>query len=265
MAKKMGISLHPILAAVLELVVGLLYYTLLMRQTNGWLVVIVVMMRVVWWGLLTEFTFYPQFRSRLNHWLTLIFFNVSNAGMLFLLTQPMARYSMVAASVALSAGSFFLIPPRSDVVLAVAKPERRVRWLMALATVAGLWATIFGLATFQTVTGLYRLMAATFGIGITLLLSSWWWYEYDHTELKRRLLGVVVLAILLAEIVYVLFLLPFGYITNAFLVTWSWYTVWMLIRFYYSKEGIRWSRQRYTLGFNLLVLILILVFVVRWH
>lgn len=265
MTAKNRISLHPRLAAFVELVVAVIFYSLLTRENQIWLVVVLIMLRTAWWGMLTQLTFYPEFRSRLAHLLTLLFFNFAVSGILFLTSQTYARSIVVAVSIILSAGSFFLIPASNEVVLALAKPERRLRWLMAIVTVAGLWGIIFGLNTFQYISGRIAFGIMSVGVLLTAVLSQWWWYEYERLVPSRRLLGAALLGLIVGQIVYVLHLWPLGQLTNTLLATWMWYVVWMIIRFYFSQEGIRWSQHRYTLSLQLVALITLLIFVVRWQ
>jgi len=260
-----AISLHPRLSGVLELVVSALFFAVFVRQNSLWAVLPLGVIRLAWWGALVRVTFYPPFIRRFGHFISLIVFGLASTLVVALTHESWVRLLVIVVSVLLTTSSFFLIPPLPDVVPAVGKRERRTRWLMTLGSIGGLWCTTFALSSFQIVTGRLTVLLVIAVTVLTSALGAWWWYMYELRSRFELLLSGGVLSLVMLEVAATLMLLPFGYLTNTFLCTWIWYDVWMILRFYFSKEGIRWEAQRVALGAQAILFIIILVFVVRWH
>ena len=72
-----------------------------------------------------------------------------------------------------------------------------------------------------------------------------------------------ILGLAMFEIISVVYyFLPFGYFASALLLGWLWYVAQLLIRFYESRTGIIWYRQRWFLLGNA-VAIAVLLYIVR--
>jgi hypothetical protein len=68
----------------------------------------------------------------------------------------------------------------------------------------------------------------------------------------------------LSEMAYVVLLWPLGYFTSGLLLTWMWYIVWLMLRFFISEEGINWNRQRWFLLTNAILVGIFLSLLARW-
>ncbi|MBI2989801.1 MAG: hypothetical protein HYY51_01245 [Candidatus Magasanikbacteria bacterium] len=72
-----------------------------------------------------------------------------------------------------------------------------------------------------------------------------------------------VVALIVAELMWVMRQLPFGYLAMGFLLSWIWYLVQLFIRFHLSEQGILWKKQRLFLALNT-VLYGVVLYVARW-
>ncbi len=95
-------------------------------------------------------------------------------------------------------------------------------------------------------------------------LSYMIWSMYFSFSWKRNWLWISITALVMIELVWVVHLLPFGYLAAGFFVTWVWYVLQLLIRFHFGARGVVWKKQLWFLGSSLVLYILILLFFVRW-
>lgn len=260
------ISLHPKLAATLDLLVGLvfLWFTSAVRGWYG--IVIWIIARLFWWVLLSQLMFYPSYEKRFHHWLSLLFFQVGIAAY-FVFLEPGVAYALISILfIALPFYSFWLVPERADTLPVVAKSHRRWRLMQSVVGVAGLWTGIFALITFQIISErLHSVLTVGAGIIATAFITSWWWYEYKVAVTKKFWLLNALMIVILSELAFVSILLPWGYLVAGLLFGWIWYVLWIMLRFHLSNDGINWSRQRWFVIINGVVFAMFLLFLVRWY
>lgn len=258
------ISLHPKLAAVMDGVVGLVLMLALPKMSSWWLVFFWFSARALWWIVLVQFMYYPPLISRVKHFLSLILFN---AGILFLLifVDWPGGWNMAAAIfIVLPLASFWQVPERADELTVLTKPHRRILFLLVAMSIAGLWSGVEALAVFQVIRGLTLGLVAATAVAAVTLMSGWWWKEYGVAWSAKFFYCLIALGLILLELTGVMLVWPLGYLVSSFLLTWLWYLVWMLFRFYLTPEGIDWRSQRWFLLFNFVLLVLFLGVIVRW-
>ncbi len=260
------ISLHPKLAAGIDVVAALIFLWLV-RYVHGWYGIAVwTLARVLWWVVISQFMFYPSYAKRFHHWLSLFFFQIGIASY-FIFLEPGVAYALACVLfIILPFYSFWLVPEKENTLPVVAKSYRRWRLMQSVAGVAGLATGIFALITYQIISEtLHAILVVGAGVLFTAFISSWWWYEYGAMVNRKFWFLSAFMLFMLGELAYVFLLLPWGYLVAGLVFAWIWYVLWIMIRFHLSSEGIDWKRQRWFLATNLGALALILLFIVRWY
>lgn len=257
------ISLHPKFASIAEGIVALLFLWWLKTPASyvilgSWFVV-----RLGWWIFLVQLTYYPPFMSRWRHCAALA---LSNIGALAFLVfgDVSSMYYIWGLVVGLSVFSFWVIPSRADALSVLEKPHRRAKLFLSLFGIAGVWLAAEASISFQLVSG-WEIIAVVAGAAcFTAVVSLVQWVEYNGTWSARYLVLAGLIFLLLVELAVTLLLWPVGYLSSTFFISWWWYMLSLMIRFYLSRDGINWSRQRTFLVMNGLLMMLFLVFIVRW-
>lgn len=90
------------------------------------------------------------------------------------------------------------------------------------------------------------------------------WKQYFDVPARQFLFWGLLMFVMMIELVWVMRLLPFGYLVLGFFVTWLWYLLQLFIRFHLQPQGIVWRRHRSFLLVNLSVYVILLLFVIRW-
>lgn len=90
------------------------------------------------------------------------------------------------------------------------------------------------------------------------------WRLYFNWPREKFLLWSLLMAMLLWELVWVLQLLPLGYLAAGLFAVWPWYIAQLLVRFQLSPEGIVWRRQVTFLAGNFILYVGLLLFFVKW-
>lgn len=96
------------------------------------------------------------------------------------------------------------------------------------------------------------------------IIAGWWWLEYGVEMNKRFWMWVGFWFMLMIELLWVIQLLPLGYLVSSLLLIWCWYIVWLLARFNLMPEGINWRKQIWFLALNSVLFVSFVLFVVRW-
>ncbi len=258
------ISIHPRFTALLEGVSALVFLWSLPRAVSILALSAWFTARALWWLLLVYTMYFPTFLKRIEHWQALILFH-GGIVLLYLFTdQPVLRSGLLALSLLGSVVSFWLVPSRSSDLSVVAKPYRRFKMLMGIFGVAGIWVMIKALEIFQALPRTYIIPLVIGGIFATTLISVWGWREYTLSYSRKLLVSVLVMVFVVSEMAYVVLLWPLGYFTSGLLLTWLWYIVWLMLRFFISEEGIDWNRQRWFLLTNAVLIGIFLSLLARW-
>ncbi len=259
------ISLHPCVAAGFELLIGGLFLWWLRNLTSPLILVLWIVLRAVIAAVFVYgAVYYPPTMRRSQHYGTLIIFYIGLLGYLLFLDWPPAWYILGGSLVIFPAVSFWLIPSEPSSLSFVQKPFRRWCFLMTVMSIAGFWNGLIALFTFQIITLHYWwlvLVVSAFTAG----LGGWWWLAYELPRGRRWWLSLATLFFVMSEFTLGLLLWPLGYFGSSLLLTWWWYVLWLILRFYNSPEGIIWRRQTYFLAANIVLTIIYLIFIIRWH
>ncbi len=259
-----NLSLHPKLAAVLDVVVNILMLWRVLQINSWWTLLILIMLRVGAWALLIRLVYYPPEVSRFRHFFSLLVFMFGALAVMLFVDWRYSWYLLGGFFVVLPMFSFWLLPAQEDKLFLISKHHRRWLFLMNVFGVGGLWNGLTAMVAFQVlnISSWYLILPM---VMISVLVAVWWWREYGLNSDRKFWTWTVMFVLLLVEMSWVILLNPFGNFAQGLILTWIWYILWLVTRFYLSKEGIDWKKQRWFLSINLALLILFLVFLVRWN
>lgn len=139
---------------------------------------------------------------------------------------------------------------------------RRTSMMLWVFVAYGLVTSLYALAQFFP--GIPFWLIAVLG-GALLSVIAWMvWRMYVDLPFSRAVLWMVILALVMIEYMWVLYLLPFSFTTSGFLVVWVWYIIQLFVRFHLGHKGIVWKKQRWFLLTNLVMYVALLIFIIRW-
>lgn len=142
------------------------------------------------------------------------------------------------------------------------KPYRRIITLLWAFDVYTLVSSLFAVGLFFSNIPFW-LIALTAGI-IFGFVSFMIWKMYFHLSFKKVIVWIFLVFFLMIEIIWIMSLLPFGYLVSGFFVTWVWYILQLLLRFHFGPKGVVWKNQINFLVVNLFLYLALLIFFVRW-
>jgi hypothetical protein len=90
------------------------------------------------------------------------------------------------------------------------------------------------------------------------------WRMYVHLNRPQAVLVSSLIALMVTELVWVIHVLPFGYLAAALVTTWLWYILQLLFRFHFGAQDIVWSKQWKFLAGNAILFALILIYFIKW-
>lgn len=216
----------------------------------------------VWGGWLVVFV---AISYRLTRWPGALLAGVFTlwSGLFFaILDWPPASYLwLILTGVSTGAIVWWQFLRRAPLISFQRKPWRRVImmiWSITVCAALGVlaaWHIFF--PTWPTI------LLSLVGALVAALAGHQIWSLYQ-APLPPVFLGwTAILGLAMLEIISVVFyFLPFGYFTSALFLGWMWYVAQLLIRFYESRTGIIWYRQRWFLVGNAIA-IAALFYIVR--
>lgn len=264
MPLKRVISLHPRFAAVLEGLAALVFLWWLGSIGTITSLLIWFAARLLWWIVLTYAMYFPSFVSRLEHVEAVALFTVGVVFMIIFVDAPIVRYALETVMVVATFVNYWLVPRRIDDLSVMAKPYRRFKFLMSVFGVAGSWVGVKALQIFQAVNSGTVFNLTLLALALTVGVAVWGWREYGLPYGRKMVFSTVILAVCLIETSYLIFLWPLGYFASSFILTWVWYVLWLLLRFYITDEGINWRAQRWFVLTNVVLLAMFLTLIIRW-
>lgn len=261
--KKIRISIHPKLAAVLDVLIGIgLVWIFNHTLTSWWMMIVWVLARVVWWIILMRGVYYAQAIRRTDHLRSLLAFQIGVSITILFIDWTLNRYIWGALLVLAPALSFWLLPTHASDLSFVAKPLTRWCLMLTVIGIAGVWSGAAAITVFYSFW--YWIIVWIAATLWTMVLSVVWWREYDAPRDRQLLLWILGVGSILLEISAVLLLWPIGFLIIGVLITWLWYLLWQLGRFYFSTEGIEWRKQLRFLISNVVLIIIVIVGIARW-
>jgi hypothetical protein len=259
-----SISFHPKLAAVIDVLVNAAMLFVFGKLSSWWMVWVWLGIRVAIWALLLWSVYYAKEMSRVKH---LISLSAMLAGITLFLLFIEWRFAWYASAALFSFFSFFSfwLLPASDLGLSVfVKPHLRWRFLMSIIGLAGIFQGIQSIILLQILPNIHQLVWLSVSSLCAALFAGWWWWEYNPMVGKKIWLSVALWFVLISELVWVINLLPLGYLTGSLALVWVWYVLWLLFRFNLTPEGVHWRKQIVFLSSNAFLFILFLFFISLW-
>jgi hypothetical protein len=182
---------------------------------------------------------------------------------LILLVESLAiRWLLVGMSLVVF---FFLIWMSSEytgrLVHIKEKPLRRMRMMIQVFNMYAWTSMIFAVDVYFPSVPVVVLIAVSgvYAAGISFLILR----LYLKYSITRFMLPLSTIALVVIQLMWVLRLMPFGYLAQGLLVVWMWYILQLFTRFHLTPRGIVWKDQRMFIGANSILLIMTLFFI-RW-
>jgi hypothetical protein len=167
--------------------------------------------------------------------------------------------------VLLSLGVMFLLNLPEEYTLATLQRGKIFRRLWMMLWVFFFYAVatfFFGIANFfpSVAFWILNLTIGAAGGGAAYMI----WRMYVHLTRPQALLVGALSALMVIELVWVIHVLPFGYLAAALIITWLWYLIQLLFRFHFGVQDIVWAKQwKFLLG-NAILFALTLVYFIKW-
>lgn len=187
----------------------------------------------------------------------------AGAALLSLMEWPALRWFLIILIATVMVLLYYTMGSRGDSLFyREHQPYRRLQMMLWVFDSYALVTLLFALSLFFPQVQFWPL---ALGAGVLFGYTSYMiWNMYAHVTVKRNSLWLMLIGLMMIELVWVMHLLPFSYLTAGLLVTWLWYILQLLLRFHFGPKGIVWPRQRWFLVGNGLLYILALTFFVRW-
>ncbi len=224
-----------------------------------------ILVTLVWIALIVilERLFIDQIIADKEDLLALVITTIlSIIGLLTLLESTKLRFFLIIVGSILVGSLFAITLYREKTSQYNIKTLRRMIMMLWVFDVYAAVTTLLALSVFFIsipfwVWGL--LLAIVFSY-ISIMI----WKQYFKVHPKHFSLWGIILGLIMLEIVWVIHLLPFGYLVLGFLVTWLWYILQLFIRFHLTPQKIVWRKQRTFLLVNAVLYAILLFFIVRW-
>jgi len=258
------ISFHPKLAAFLDAIINIVLILILPKITVGWYLLIWLGFRTIIWALLVRVVYYPKDVGRWRHFFSLVSFAAGMLCILIFMEWAWSWYIMSALFVIFPFVSFYLIPAQDSKLPFLFKPQRRWIFLMNIIGLGGIWTGLNAIISLQFFYNINSVVWLIIGSVLSTIMAIWWLLEYSIPFNKKIIIWTAALLVITLEFSWVIYLLPVGYYVSSLLLIWIWYSLWLIIRFHLSAEGVYWKKQTTFLILNLVTLFLFLGLVVRW-
>ncbi len=259
-----SLSFHPKLAAVLDLFINLVMLWWVRQFSSWWLVGVWLLFRFAIWFAFMWLVYYPAEMSRWKHLASLVIMTLGSLFFLLFIEWTLAWYLFGALFCFFSFFSFWLLPSSSVSLGTFLKPHLRWRFIMSVIGLAGIFEGVAAIISFQIASGINQMVWLVLTASLATLVAGWWWLEYGVERSKRFWLWIGFCFLLIWELLWVITILPLGYLTSSLVLAWCWYIIWLLARFNLTSEGINWRKQVWFLGFNAVLFSVFLIFIVRW-
>jgi len=252
--KKYLISLMAALlsAIVLLLVIFFPEVWLFIGLISGWLIIS---------GLLF-YSLYYKTPGRRPDLLTVLLTEISFVSLIILVEWSFLRWLLLALAIFFIFLLFAKLNQEDSRMIFEQKPARRMK-MMLLVFDAYAFFTV-GYAVSMFFQDFPFIVITILEAGFLALISLLIWRQYFAVPVKALALWALIIGLLVFELMFVVQLLPFGYLVLGALLAWLWFVAQLFIRFYLSPQGIIWKKQITFLLSNLVLFILLLIFLVRW-
>ena len=193
---------------------------------------------------------------------TLVFWvNVACLGLFMLIESSSLRLFLIVLIGLITSFIFFWCFHASHSIAPTQKRFRRIVTMIWVFTAYAASITLFAAPIFFQ--GIPFWLLSISGGVMYAMISFVLWRLYFSVEPRVFVVWLLLIALLLIELIATVHLLPFGYLTSGFFVTWLWYLLHLLFRFHLTPQGVVWKKQRWFLFLNAFFFTAALFFV-RW-
>ncbi|HSR89018.1 MAG TPA: hypothetical protein VLK22_01270 [Candidatus Udaeobacter sp.] len=259
-----SLSFHPKFAAFLDLFINIIMILWLRNIHSWWLVGVWFLLKIIIWAILIWLVYYSAEMSRWKHLLSLVIMTVGSLSFLLFIEWNLAWYLFSALFCFFSFFSFWLLPSSSVSLTTFLKPHLRWRFIMSVIGLAGIFEGSGAIISFQIVPSISSWVWFGLASLFSAFVAGWSWLEYGVAINKRFWIWVGCWFLMILELLWVIELLPLGYLVGGLILIWLWYIFWLLVRFNLTAEGINWRKQNWFLWSNGILFFLFLIFIVRW-
>lgn len=201
----------------------------------------------------------PHYRRALP---VLLVTSVSFVGLLSLIEWRTLLWILVGLGGITVYGLFRMMAIEGTLIHIQQKSLRRLMMLLWVFDAYAIVTAFFALGLFFPNVPFWLLVILS---GVLFSYISYMiWSMYYELPLRGMVIWQAIIALTMIELVWVVHLLPFGYLVAGFLVTWVWYIIQLFIRFHLSSRGVVWKKQIGFLVTNAILYALTLIFFVRW-
>lgn len=243
---------------VIAVVLTLLVYYVWLNVENRWALMVTAAVYLA----LTGALYYGQKREAARQGIGLLLFSLIASLAFLSVVENVAVKSILLVIGLVILAHFFFYPGEANLPPPQKKPWRRWRTFIIVWDFLAVAVLLFALNAFLPQFPFWLLAAG--GSAVGAYLTSLLWQEYLGGPRRKFLLWTIIFCLLLWESLWVIQLLPLGYLASGVLVVWPWYVAELLVRFHLSPEGIIWRHQLTFLAVNLVLYVGILGFFVKW-
>lgn len=235
--------------------------TLLVFFPIWWVVLLVLLLCLSILGL-AHYYIYQNSSKKWSDLFLVVATILGFVGLLFLVEWSIFRYLLIVFGGLVIAFLFSRHPSLSEELPHLQKPIRRITMMIWVFDAFALATLMYALEIFfQNVP---FIILAILGIAMFFYATIVIWQEYFDLPINKLLAWSAVLNLGILEIFWVFHYLSLGYFVLGILSAWLWYLGMLLVRFNLTVQGITWKKQRWFLMLNFSLMILFLIFVVKW-
>src|SRR3989339_649398 len=144
------ISIHPKLATILDLIVGIIFlFGLKEMLFNWWFVLLWFALRGIWWFGLIFLTFYTKNIDKIKHFVFLNIFNIGVFTSFLFLEWNLSKQAVILLLILGPSFSFYLLPDKNSILSFVSKPYRRWLLILTIAGMVGIFSSIGAMLIFK--------------------------------------------------------------------------------------------------------------------
>ena len=228
----------------------------------------------IWWlflGLLliwivtSVFLYFQLYVGTEDFWydvILLVVSQISFIGLVILVEWELLRWLLFLLCTIFILLLFLKLHKNNNGLIHQVKPIRRMKMMLWVFDVYAIFTIVFAVSVFfpNIYFWLLAVLAGLVVSGISIMI----WKMYFPVKNNELYLWSILVSLVVVEMVWVLHLLPLGYLVLGLLVTWIWFILQVFVRFHLMSKDVMWKRQISFLVSNLFLFFVILFFIVRW-
>lgn len=216
---------------------------------------------IVFWFAYFGFIFF-KYKHDINQAALHVMTALSFLILLVLTESALLRWFLVVMSAFIFFFIAFWSEPRIDHAIHI--QEKPLRRMMMMVYVFNVYACLVGLFAWHLYFPMMTFFVMSiFGAIYAALGSHMIWRLYYKKNTIKLMVWTGIVGLIVFELMWVLRLMPFGYLVLGFLVAWLWYLTQLFIRFHLSIRGIEWKKQIRFMLANICLFVM-MFYVIRW-